>query len=77
MSKTENKQPPEYPSSDSVFYQSHGAPIRDMHRAFELNVAHYELNEIYMVEVFFDGEKGVIAVGGYKVNKENFIVVPR
>lgn len=71
-----NKCPPEYPSSDSVFYNSNGFTVRAMHRAFELTIGHYELNEIYMVEVFFDGEKGVIAVGGYKVNKENFMIVP-
>jgi hypothetical protein len=69
------KVPPQYPDEDSTFYN--GGNLRlSMDRAFDLVKSHYGLNVIDIVEVFFDGKHGSIDVGGYRVEKEDFIVIP-
>ena len=70
----DNAEPPQYPDEDSTFYD--GGNLRlSVDRAFHLVKSHYELNEIYMVELFFDGKHGSIDVGGYRVEKEDFIII--
>jgi hypothetical protein len=68
-------EPQQYPDNDSTFYNS-GNLRQSVDRAFDLVKSHYELNEIYMVELFFDGKHGSIDVGGYRVEKEDFIIIP-
>ena len=66
--------PQQYPDEDSTFYN--WGLRASMDRAFHLVKTHYGMNEIYMVELFFDGKHGSIDVGGYRVEKEDFIIIP-
>lgn len=71
----DNAEPPQYHDNDSTFYNS-GNLRQSVDRAFDMVKSRYELNEIYMVELFFDGTYGSINVDGYRVEKEDFIIIP-